>query len=156
MFSHLVSIAVFAVTMVSSKPLAARQGRCTPNFQGQAVSIHVVETGTKYCNVDGVTSFFIQQDGQDPANFIIRDAANPNRAVTASGNNLDLKPASNAGNEQDQLFEFACANCAPDGIILAKTCTIQAKGQNLCFDGGSNNLQPCNGGNNQSFDIYKN
>ncbi|KAJ8093975.1 hypothetical protein PM082_009860 [Marasmius tenuissimus] len=151
-FSQVVSIAVFAVTMVSSKPLAARQGRCTPNFQGQTVSI--IEAGTKFA-VDGVTSFFIQQDGQFPTNFIIKDAANPNRAVTASGNNLDLKPASNAGNEQDQLFEVACASCAADGNVLAKGCTIQARGQNLCFDAGSDNLQTCDGSSDQSFDIAK-
>ncbi|KAK1225492.1 hypothetical protein PQX77_011580 [Marasmius sp. AFHP31] len=139
--------------MVSSKPLATRQGRCFPNFQGQAVSI--VEGGNKFI-VDGVTSFFVQQDGQDPADYIIKDAANTNRAVTASGgNNLDLRPASNSGTEQDQLFEITCASCAPDGNVLAKACTIQAKGQNLCFDAGSNSLQTCDGSNDQSFNISK-
>ncbi|KAL0064946.1 hypothetical protein AAF712_008068 [Marasmius tenuissimus] len=168
MFSQLFSVSLLAVTMVSSMPLAPREEKCFPNFQGEAVSI---VAAADLIAVDGVNSFFIQQDGQDPSNFIIkrvfseascyniehsrRDAANPNNAVTAWGDDLDLKPASNAGNKQHQLFEVTCASCAPVGNVLADACTIQAKGQNLCFDAVSNALQPCDGSGDQLFSITK-
>ncbi|KAK1225491.1 hypothetical protein PQX77_011579 [Marasmius sp. AFHP31] len=152
MFSQLFSIALLAVTMVSSRPLATREEKCFPNFQGEAISI---VAAAELIAVDGVNSFFIQQDGQDPSNFIIKDAANPNNAVTAWGNDLDLKPASDAGNKQHQLFEVICASCAPVGNVLADGCTIQANGQNLCLDALSNVLQPCDGSGGQLFSIAK-
>ncbi|KAL0570696.1 hypothetical protein V5O48_011271 [Marasmius crinis-equi] len=98
MFSKLFAVSVLAATTVSARPLADRSiGKCTPTFQGEPVSI---VAAADLIAVDGVDSFFIQQDGQDPSNFIIKDAANPNNAVTAHGNDLALKLASDSGNKQ--------------------------------------------------------
>ncbi|KAE9395981.1 hypothetical protein BT96DRAFT_942017 [Gymnopus androsaceus JB14] len=109
--------------------------------------------------------FHVQQNGQVPASYIIRDVVNNNLAVTAVGNELIFETASNSGNEvyfRDQLFDIACQACETNttpGNAAGSYCTISPHSNDgLCVEVGATPYDPlrivyCNGSNDQLFNI---
>jgi len=174
-----VSVAVIlASSGVSATPF--RRAACIlgiPNAQGAGVSIQSLsglEWGVETTPQSGVVligesfrgfaapDFHVQQNGQVPASYIIRDVVNNNLAVTAVGNELIFETASNSGNEVDQLFDIACQACETNttpGNAAGSYCTISPHSNDgLCVEAGATPYDPlrivyCNGSNDQLFNI---
>ncbi|KIK58223.1 hypothetical protein GYMLUDRAFT_246259 [Collybiopsis luxurians FD-317 M1] len=181
MFSLLTSVVAaiaFASAGVSATPVA--RGTCAPNAQGSGVSIESVQYSglewgdhnTTPTNGDVIVSssfrglaapdFHVQQSGQVPTSYIIRDVNNNNLAVTTEGSQLHFTPTSNSGNQANQLFDIACQSCAFDttpGQAAGSQCTISPHGQNnQCVTSGQHAADPlavtgCTGSNAQLFNI---
>ncbi|KAK7438211.1 hypothetical protein VKT23_018142 [Stygiomarasmius scandens] len=124
---------IAGASIVSSTPVSRQENSCLPNAMGAGVSfinwhfdrIPYMELGIGSVPQAGVpligssfrsqnitlgwytADWHLQQNGQDPPSYIIRDIDNNNLAVTSpDGVNLVLEQASDSGNEMytDTLY----------------------------------------------------
>ncbi|KAL0571172.1 hypothetical protein V5O48_010787 [Marasmius crinis-equi] len=147
--SLFVVAATSLLATVSARPLA-REAGCTPSFNGLPVAVTSSDSDG-LLNVDGVSTFLVQQDGQYPASFVVRNSNDPNQAVTAVGTDLELQTASNSGDHWNQLFNVVCNDCSNNN---GGRCAIQSVGTGLCLDAASGNLGTCDQFNAaQAFDL---
>ncbi|KAK7438206.1 hypothetical protein VKT23_018136 [Stygiomarasmius scandens] len=118
LFSSLLIIAGAAI--VSGTPVSRQENLCYPNAMGAGVSlismqygrIPYMELGISFTPRPGLpligsitpawitVDWHLQQNGQDPPSYIIKDIDNNNLAVTSlDGVNLALGQASDSGND---------------------------------------------------------
>ncbi|KAF5387541.1 hypothetical protein D9757_006540 [Collybiopsis confluens] len=162
----------------SATPLA--RDTCAPNAQGAGVSIVSVQNSKRewgdhnappfYGDVlvssssRGLTvpDFHVQQSGQFPTSYVIKDVNNNFLAVTSQGSQLIFDAASNSGNQANQLFDINCQSCAWDttpGKAAGSSCTVSPHGATgQCVAIGYNSADPlsvvgCSGSNSQLFNI---
>uniref|UniRef100_A0A0W0FX45 Uncharacterized protein n=1 Tax=Moniliophthora roreri TaxID=221103 RepID=A0A0W0FX45_MONRR len=107
--------------------MAARAQSCNPNFEGKAVLISNGASGTVSTpGSGGSNAWYIQQNGQSPPRYILRNANDSNQALTRGENGyLKMAPASDSGNDLDQLFDIVCDTCTPGGPSFAEACMIK-------------------------------
>ncbi|KAE9395969.1 hypothetical protein BT96DRAFT_922432 [Gymnopus androsaceus JB14] len=167
---------MLASSGVSATPF--RRATCTPNAQGAGVSIESLVSGLEWGventpqigdvligeSFRGLAApdFHVQQNGQVPTSFTIRDVDNNNLAVTTVGNELVFETASNSGNEAAQLFDIACQTCGTNttpGNSAGSSCTISPhSNDSLCVAVGATaqdalKVVNCDGSNEQLFNI---
>ncbi|KAE9387068.1 hypothetical protein BT96DRAFT_1081507 [Gymnopus androsaceus JB14] len=170
-----------AITSVYATPLTRLT--CTPNAQGYSVSIvsvvnSVLEWGVESTPANSevligesfrglaAPDFHVQQSGQDPDSFVIKDIDNSNLAVTAlftpSGflGDLVFSAASESGNQTSQLFDIACQNCGSyPGYAAGTACTIILQADNnFCAQPGTTASASlittiCNGSTEQLWNL---
>ncbi|KAF5361600.1 hypothetical protein D9758_007316 [Tetrapyrgos nigripes] len=166
--------ALAATAIVQATPLTTRQANtCTPNAQGSGVSIvslahSGLELGSSAPASAGLAApdFHIQQDGQAMPSFAVRDVTDNNLAITfVTAQDLELKTASNSGNDPNQLWEITCDTCltpgAPvtPGTVVGNNCRVRVHGNDIvCVTIGQSAGAPvtvgaCNGGAAQEFKI---
>ncbi|KAF5387508.1 hypothetical protein D9757_006535 [Collybiopsis confluens] len=177
LFTTVFAALALAGSSVSATPLA--RDTCAPNAQGSGVSIVSAQFGSLewgdhnatpavgdvlgFSSARGLaaTDFHVQQSGQFPASFIIKDVDNNSLAVTAQGSHLAFTTASDSGDQVDQIFDISCQSCAGDttpGKAAGSSCTFSPHGHSdQCVTLGSKDvllsLTGCTGSSNQLFNI---
>ncbi|KAL0574725.1 hypothetical protein V5O48_007232 [Marasmius crinis-equi] len=170
-FFVLAATSVFA--SVSARPLTRDDG-CTPSFDGYPIVVTSSDADA-FLTIDNVSTFYFQQDGQQPASFVVkyvssvilkfmdshlsptdRNPTNTNQVATTVGTDFQWKPANNAGNDWSQLFNVVCNTCGNKNGVLGDRCAIQSVSSGLCLDAVSGQLKACDEFNPaQSFDLVK-
>ncbi|KAK7033530.1 hypothetical protein VNI00_012754 [Paramarasmius palmivorus] len=163
MFS-LFFIAASLVAAASATPLRvaeARAATCQPNFQGGAIAISTADGFYEPNGGSGLWAWHVEQNGQWPTEYIIKDIKTLNVLTLAAGGSTFLF-TQNGSADPSQSFAINCETCDPNAGSgedrdVATKCTIKPHGKpDFCLTSvGVNYLvsAPCNGAASQVFNF---
>ncbi|KAK1220697.1 hypothetical protein PQX77_016523 [Marasmius sp. AFHP31] len=157
------STLVFIAVAAAQPMLMSRDDTCYPNFKGATIAISGRDGTYRPPNGNSNTmwSWHVEQNGQWPPGYIMKDITTGQALTQAAGGSLFMiDPYLSGPYVSSQSFAIACATCDPNADsgperAVASRCTIMPQSKdNFCLTASGENYlvaHPCTGGDDQYF-----
>ncbi|KAL0577454.1 hypothetical protein V5O48_004523 [Marasmius crinis-equi] len=155
----ILSTSLLIAAATANPLLASRDDTCCPNFKGATIAIIGV-TGPYHPFDANEWAWHVEQNGQWPPAYVIKNIASGKVVTQAAGGSYFLDDPAPSGPISAQLFAISCATCDPNADsgperAIATRCTIAPQSKDgFCTTAVGENYavaEPCNGSNNQQF-----
>ncbi|KAL0070174.1 hypothetical protein AAF712_002664 [Marasmius tenuissimus] len=155
------STLVFAAVAVAQPMLVSRDDTCYPNFKGATIAISDRDGTYRPPNGNSNTmwSWHVEQNGQWPPGYIMKDIATGQALTQAAGGSLFMTDPYLSGSYVSHSLSLArraipTQTPGPERAVATK-CTIMPQSKsNYCLTASGENYlvaHPCTGGDDQYF-----